>query len=67
MPAWQKVKKTMKAKMDRNNEIVRLRDEEGRVFPWIADKLDLSVKNVCKIYYREKSKIANGKKEKEQK
>ncbi|HZE87076.1 MAG TPA: hypothetical protein VE090_02600 [Methylomirabilota bacterium] len=51
------------AKIQENLEILRLRDEEGRMFTWIKKHLEeqygriISVKNITKIYYREKAKI----------
>jgi hypothetical protein len=48
-------------KIDRNEAIVRFRDNDGRIFRWIADEISrtyekISIKNVIKIYYREKTK-----------
>lgn len=46
----------MKPKIDRNNLIMRMRDEEGRTFTWIAEQPEIGIaeKNVRKIYHREK-------------
>jgi DNA-directed RNA polymerase specialized sigma24 family protein len=44
----------MKPKTDRNKEIVRLRDEEGRTYDWIAEQEGISNTMVRRIYHREK-------------
>ncbi len=44
----------MKPKVERNQEILRMVDLEGRNFIWISKQLGCTERNVRKIYHREK-------------